>query len=628
MLDGMRRKTRTWGIKVLFAIIILVFVFWGVGGFRISKRGVLAKVNGEPILVKDFFKVYQSEYDRLVKQRPNLSSEDIKKLGLKKMVLNEMINQRLLLKKAEDLGIVIPDEKLREKSTSMNVFKNKKKVFDPKRYKMILAANNITPMEFESLVKRDMRLKELKKYITSSVTVTDKEVRDLYDFVMRQGKIEYVGFDIKDFLDKVSVSDKEIKKYYAENKDRFKEPERIQLRYIKLTPDVLAPLMKVSDKEIEKYYNENRSKFFEPEQRHIRHILIRIKKQDKGGVEARKLALSILEKIKNGADFAKMAKKYSQGPSATRGGDIGWIKKGDTVKPFEDLAFSLKKGEVGGPVKTIFGYHLIKVEDIKKAHYQSLNEVKDKIRDILAREKANDNIEEFLDKVLDTVFSSNNLQDAGNKLSLPIMTTKLLSKSEMINQLHIKPDDVEQLFLMENNKIYETPIIIDNGYMIVQKIKDIPARFKSLKEVSDQIVEILKKEKAANLVRKKAESLLSKLKKGSSLKTLKLISKESDYFRFSSKDIPGLGSNGRIVRDLMLARKGEWLNSVYRFGDKFILVKVLDTKLPPIDQWNKQKGFWKQMTEQRKKTILFNEFLNSIRHKAKIEIVNREVLEN
>ncbi len=628
MLDGMRRKTRTWGIKVLFAIIILVFVFWGVGGFRISKRGVLAKVNGEPILVKDFFKVYQSEYDRLLKQRPNLSSEDIKKLGLKKMVLNEMINQRLLLKKAEDLGIVIPDEKLREKITSMNVFKNKKKVFDPNRYKMILAANNITPMEFESLVKRDMRLKELKKYITSSVTVTDKEVRDLYDFVMRQGKIEYVGFDIKDFLDKVSVSDKEIKKYYAENKDRFKEPERIQLRYIKLTPDVLAPLMKVSDKEIEKYYNENRSKFFEPEQRHIRHILIRIKKQDKGGVEARKLALSILEKIKNGADFAKMAKKYSQGPSATRGGDIGWIKKGDTVKPFEDLAFSLKKGEVGGPVKTIFGYHLIKVEDIKKAHYQSLNEVKDKIRDILAREKANDNIEEFLDKVLDTVFSSNNLQDAGNKLSLPIMTTKLLSKSEMINQLHIKPDDVEQLFLMENNKIYETPIIIDNGYMIVQKIKDIPARFKSLKEVSDQIVEILKKEKAANLVRKKAESLLSKLKKGSSLKTLKLISKESDYFRFSSKDIPGLGSNGRIVRDLMLARKGEWLNSVYRFGDKFILVKVLDTKLPPIDQWNKQKGFWKQMTEQRKKTILFNEFLNSIRHKAKIEIVNREVLEN
>ncbi len=628
MLDGMRRKTRTWGIKVLFAIIILVFVFWGVGGFRISKRGVLAKVNGEPILVKDFFKVYQSEYDRLLKQRPNLSSEDIKKLGLKKMVLNEMINQRLLLKKAEDLGIVIPDEKLREKITSMNVFKNKKKVFDPNRYKMILAANNITPMEFESLVKRDMRLKELKKYITSSVTVTDKEVRDLYDFVMRQGKIEYVGFDIKDFLDNVSVSDKEIKKYYAENKDRFKEPERIQLRYIKLTPDVLAPLMKVSDKEIEKYYNENRSKFFEPEQRHIRHILIRIKKQDKGGVEARKLALSILEKIKNGADFAKMAKKYSQGPSATRGGDIGWIKKGDTVKPFEDLAFSLKKGEVGGPVKTIFGYHLIKVEDIKKAHYQSLNEVKDKIRDILAREKANDNIEEFLDKVLDTVFSSNNLQDAGNKLSLPIMTTKLLSKSEMINQLHIKPDDVEQLFLMENNKIYETPIIIDNGYMIVQKIKDIPARFKSLKEVSDQIVEILKKEKAANLVRKKAESLLSKLKKGSSLKTLKLISKESDYFRFSSKDIPGLGSNGRIVRDLMLARKGEWLNSVYRFGDKFILVKVLDTKLPPIDQWNKQKGFWKQMTEQRKKTILFNEFLNSIRHKAKIEIVNREVLEN
>jgi len=158
MLDGMRRNARSWGIKILFGIIILVFVFWGVGGFKGNKRGILAKINGEPILVQEFLKVYQSEYDRLVRQRPDLSSEDIKKLGLKRLVLEELINQTLLLQKARELGIVVPEEKLRNKITSMDVFKNKENVFDPKRYQMVLASNNLTPLEFETLVKKDMRI--------------------------------------------------------------------------------------------------------------------------------------------------------------------------------------------------------------------------------------------------------------------------------------------------------------------------------------------------------------------------------------------------------------------------------------------------------------------------------------
>jgi peptidyl-prolyl cis-trans isomerase D len=627
MLDGMRRNARSWGIKILFGIIILVFVFWGVGGFKGNKRGILAKINGEPILVQEFLKVYQSEYDRLVRQRPDLSSEDIKKLGLKRLVLEELINQTLLLQKARELGIVVPEEKLRNKITSMDVFKNKENVFDPKRYQMVLASNNLTPLEFETLVKKDMRIKKLREFITASVGVTEKEVKDLYDFVMKEAKIRYVEFNTTDYLNKVDVSDKEIAEYYKQNKDRFKEEEKIQIKYIKLSPDVLATEMQVSEEEIEKYYNENKTKFFVPEQRKIRHILIRIKKDDKEGKKAKQKILAILKKIKKGGDFAKLAQKYSEGPSAPKGGDIGWIKKGETVKEFEELAFSLKKGEIGGPVRTIFGYHLIKVEDIKGAHYKSLEEVKSEIHDILAREKASDRIEEFLDKALDEVFSSNSLDETGAKLNLPVLTSKLLTKSQMIDKLKIKPVDVEQLFLMENKKIYETPIIIDNGYIIAQKIKDVPARIKSLDEVRDKIVAILREQKAREMAKKDAKVVLSKLRKGVSLEAVKVKAVDSDFFELNGRFIPGLGTNGKLVRDMMLSKPGEWLKNVYEFDKKFVVVRVLETRLPSEDNWKKQKEFWKKMATQRKKQILFKEFLEGIKKKADIKIVNREFLE-
>ncbi len=625
MLDGMRKNARSWVIKLIFGVIILVFVFWGVGSFRINKKSVLAKVNGEPILSRDFFKTYQQEYERLLKQRPDLSGEDLKNLGLKKLVFNEMVNQLILTQEADKLGIVVSTEELRKKITSMDAFKNKDKVFDPQRYKMVLSANNLTPMEFETLVKKDLRIKKLKELITSSISVTDREVKDLYEFIMREAKLKYVLFDPKNYRDKVKLNDKEIKEYYKEHKNDFKEPEKIQIQYIKITPDTISPLIKVSEEEIKKYYTENKSKFFVPEERKVAHILIKIAKDDKDGKKAKKKIMDILKKIKKGADFAKMAKKYSEGPSAKNGGDIGWIKKGETVKKFEELAFSLKKGEVGGPIKTIFGYHIIKVEDIRAAHYKSLEEAKDEIRNTIAREKAMDKIEEFLDKTLDIVFNSNDLKKAAHKVGLEVVTSKLLSKKDIKDTFNIKDQDVEQLFLMENNKIYDTPIIIKNGYLIVKKIKDVPARIKKLDEVKDEIVDILKTQKARLIAKKEAEKVLKDIKDHKKDKELSF--KETDYFKVSQRFIPSLGINGLLSKDILFAKKGMWLDNVYEINGGYIIAQVIDMRKPKKDEWEKQKGFWEKMALERKKGALFKNFLRGLRKKAKIEVLNPDLLQ-
>lgn len=620
MLDGMRKNARSWGIKALFAIIIIVFVFWGVGGFRANQKNVIAKVNGKPILATEFLKTYQSEYEKILRQRPNLSSEDLQRLGLKKMVFDQLVLQTVLLQKADELGIVVSDEDIKDEITSMDVFKNENKVFDANRYQAILSSNNLTPAEFEDLVKRDLRIRKLRDLITSAVQATDDEARDLYNFIMKKGKIEYIIFKVEDFEKKVNITDEEIKKYYEEHKNEFKEPQKIQIQYIKLTPEVLAPEMEVSDKDIEDYYNKNKSMFFEGEQRKVRHILIKIENKEQ---KALKEAQHILEKIKKGEDFTTLAQKYSQGPSAKDGGDIGWIKRGETVKEFEDVAFSLKKGEVGGPVKTIFGYHIIKVEDIKKEHYRKLDEVKDEIKDIIAKQKAQERLDEFLDKAIDSVFSNNKLEEAANKLNVPLLTSNLITKEQLITTFGIKEEEADELFLMENNKLFDNPMIIQDGYIIAKKIQDIPARIKKIEEVKDDIMSLLKSEKAKDMAEKEAKKELLQVKEN---KVRGLDIKISEEFQFSSGQIPELGFNRRLSNDLMTAKKGNWLSDVYDFGDKLVIVRVSDMKLPEGDQWEKQKSFWKEMVLQRKKQTLFNEFLLGLRNSAEIEVLNPEIL--
>ncbi len=629
MLDGIRRNTRSMAVKILFGIIILVFVFWGVGGFRAGRKAILAKVNGEEITSQEFLKIYQREYDRILRRRPSLTAEDIRKMGLKQIIFNQLVNEKLLLQEANKLGIIITPQQLRQQITSMAIFQNKNKTFDPSRYRAVLSSNDMTPIEFETLVEKDMRIQQLKKDVTQAISTLDEEAKDLYSFVMMKGKIEYISFLFDKFLDQVKVSPQDITSYYKNHKEQFRIPEKIKLKYLKITTDVLMPLMKVSEAEIKKYYKEHQKDFFHPEIRRISHIVIRVKNKSdkKAWEEAKKKILEIKKKLDKGASFSAMAKKYSEGPSASKGGDIGWIKRGDTIKAFQKVAFSLKKGEVSGPVKTPFGYHLIKVEDIKKAGEQPLKEVKNKIKEILAREKANEKIEEYLDKVLDKVFSSNDLTQAAKELKLPVFSTSLLTKQEIMNKLNIKKDDMNAIILMANNKIYENPIVVPEGYLIVQKVEDIPSKIPPLKKVKDEIIKIVKSQKARTMAKKKAEDLLDILEKGGKLPP-KIKTSTTPIFRLGSGNIPDVGHNGELANALLFAPIGQWLPDVYEFKDRYILAKLVDREPFSQKEWKEQKSFWKTLLSQRKKAILFNEFLHNLRAKAKIEVINKDLLKD
>ena len=183
MLDPMRKYAQSWGIKIVFGLIIIVFVFWGVGSFRGDKASVVATVDGQPVLIKDFEKAYQENL-RLVKNKnPNVTDKDLQEGGFRWQVFSNMVTTRLLEAQAQKLGVSVGAEELRAEIAKIPAFTGKDKKFDPKRYEALLAANGVTPGEFEADFRQNLLLEKLAGYIGLPASVSESETRAIFDFM-------------------------------------------------------------------------------------------------------------------------------------------------------------------------------------------------------------------------------------------------------------------------------------------------------------------------------------------------------------------------------------------------------------------------------------------------------------
>ncbi|MBW2333456.1 MAG: peptidyl-prolyl cis-trans isomerase [Deltaproteobacteria bacterium] len=206
-----------------------------------------------------------------------------------------------------------------------------------------------------------------------------------YSYQKEKVNIGFVSFNPRDFKGKTEVKQDEKEAYFKAHKEKYRIPEKIKIAYLVLDPSDFLDKVSITEKEISDYYELNQERFKNPKKIKARHILLKVSPDasESENKETKERALSLLKRLKNGEDFAALAKKYSQGPTASRGGDLGYFTRGKMVKPFEKLAFSLKKGEIGGPVKTRFGWHIIRVDDIKEATVKTFSEVRNQIVTII-----------------------------------------------------------------------------------------------------------------------------------------------------------------------------------------------------------------------------------------------------
>ncbi|OQY02390.1 MAG: peptidyl-prolyl cis-trans isomerase [Desulfobacteraceae bacterium 4572_130] len=616
MLGYMRKNTESWIIKILLGLIVLVFVFLGMGSIGSKRRNSVAMVNDKPITMEEYKRSYHDIIENM-RQRfgDNLNDEIIKMFQVKKQALDSLIEERLLTSEAEKLKIKVSKQEVRDLLVTIPAFK-KNSVFDFETYKMVLANNRISPEIFEEMQKKAIIQNKVRSFVLGSITVSDMELDELYKYENTQVAINYIKFD-PDSYTNIKPGKKEIKEYYNKNKNNYKSDPMIKVEFIRFSPDDYKNKVNISKQDLKAYYNENIDKFKTPEKVQARHILIKVDENagDKDIEDKRLQAEKIYAKVLKNKNFAMLAKKYSQGPTKETGGYLGLFTKNDMIKPFAEKAFSMKPGEISKPVKTRFGWHIIKLE---KKIKESITLFKDVKQDILRKFKKDkkQNLAYYdAGKAFDAIIDGDDLEQAA------LITNKKVLKAGPFAKQDNLPfaSTAFSLNLLEISDIKE----IGDSYYIIKPIEKIESKIFNFDKVKKIIQKDLKAKMKLEKAKNQAENFLGSLKKNKDFKTIakqKKLKINSSGFFFRGANIPELGNSSEIVKaSFELSRKKSFYLKPIKVENNFYVIFLKDKKIIK-DNSGKNREMIKQSFMQTKQNKVYKDWIKELKKQGKIEI--------
>ncbi len=514
MLNFLRKNAQSVIIQVIVVVIAIVFVFWGVGAKLKDNPNAIAIVNGKEVAYRDFQLSYERAVENYKQQFGGQMPQGfLESIGLKEQVLEQLIQSELLRQGAEKIGVMVSKEATQRKIQDMAVF-NKNGRFDLANYKAVLERNRLSPTAFEAGIQNDLAINRVVDAIRSFANISGIEVQNWIDYTDQEIKIAYTVFRSDNYISQVKVVDDELLAWYATNKQNYKSLPQNKLQYLFFNYADDLKQVTVSEDDVQKYYQENSGAYNTAEQRRVRHILFKIAADASPEVRTAKKteAEKVLALIQSKGDFTQLATQYSEDSSKIKGGDLGFFSRGKMVQPFEDVVFSLKKGEVSGLVETPFGYHIIKLEEISPEKTQTLGEVREAIRQELEKKGG---------KAITFKRASTAYEDiikAGSLAKYSAGSGRPVSKTDFFAQNNPPQDSVvrDRSFLQavfalkkgELSSIVET----STGYAIifVDDIKE--SVIPELSVVRDRAVADFKKIKSVDLARTAAEDMLKTVK--------------------------------------------------------------------------------------------------------------------
>jgi peptidyl-prolyl cis-trans isomerase D len=457
-----------------------------------------------------------------------------------------------------------------------------------------------------------------------NIKVSDLEAQQWYIWNNTEVDIDYVILEPQRYKD-IEPTDEEIGDYFDQHKDAYKTEPRIKVRYLYFKPEDYADKVTVSEDDILDYYESNPEKFKSPKTVEARHILIKLDPNASAeDVEnARQRIETVLEMAKEGQDFAELAKKYSEGPTKTQGGNLGAFRKEAMVKPFADKAFSMKAGEISEPVRTRFGWHIIKVEKVNPEKTTSLNEARGDILNNLKADLSKNLAYDEAEAVYDASFEGQDLDIIAEDRNLKILTTELFSQKNPPKEIKNNARFTSFSFGLPINEISDVQDFGD-GYYLIEVIEQVPAQISELESVEAKVKEDLVKEKQDAKARDEADALLTELKNGEPFvavsQKFKLAPKKTGFFK-RTDSIPTIGSERDIARIAFGLSDNDKLPEEVIKGQKgYFVISFRERQKPSLEGFEKEKTEIKERLRQQKTLKSFDAWLTQLKSESQITI--------
>lgn len=519
MLQAIRDNAQGWIAWVIVGLIIITFALFGIEQYAQGQKTiVIAEVNGEEINDRDFLIIYNRQKQRLQQQFGEMYDQVVKDEELREQVLDSVIQSEVMRQWAEANNMTISDAQLSATIQMAEVFK-KDGQFDQETYQNILARNGLNVARFE-YEQRQFLSEVQNTQLTQATLSASQFLKDqLVSLQFQKRDVAYLQVSKTPFIDEPAVTQSEIEAYFENEKAGFVVPEQVVVAYVELSQAEIANKVEIEAGALEAFYEDNLLQFIEPEQRQASHILIRATSEAEFA-EAKIKAAQLLAELNSGTDFSALAQKESQDPgSAKSGGDLGMFQQGMMVPAFDDAVFSMQLGQISDLVKTDFGYHIIKLTDIKEKQQKGFDQVKLEVEQQYRAQEASrlyfDQLEQLNTIAYEQPDSLQGVVDTLGlevKVSLPFSVEGgegIASSPKIVTAAF--SDDVKQ---GQNSSAIETSDMMS----VVLRIRDvIPPRQQSLEEVSQSIRQTLAVEKATEAASVLAGQLIEKLNEGEKL---------------------------------------------------------------------------------------------------------------
>ena len=548
MLNFMRRHTRSMGIKIVFGVIIAVFVLWGVGSFREGSELYAAVVNGDAITPKELSS-YGRQLESFYRQMygDNFTPELARSLDLQNRALDQLINRVLLRQEARRLGLDATDEDIRDAIGSIDGLTVDGR-FRRDIYFRFVRSQGISPGEFEDQMRDDLLVKKLQNLYTSSLPVDDATARALYAFTNEKANLSFVELLTSTYAKDVVVTADEARAYYEKVKESFREPTRVAIELATYPTEHFANTATVTDEEVKSEYELHKDdRYTQPEEVHARHILFRLEPDADEATRkvTREKAEASLARLKKGEDFKAVAKEVSEDEAnKDEGGDLGRFPRGRMEESFENAAFALEPGGLSEVVETRFGLHLIRLEDKTAARTKTLDEVREEILTKLRGEKAEGLARDAAYEDTRAARGGKPLAELAATRGLKVETPPPFTETEQVAGLPRLPKLTKAAFATAAGEIGET--IEGPGVVYVFRVTEkIPSNVPPFEKIQTRVETALRDNRAADKAREHGERIRKELDGGKTLVDVaaaeKLTVQETGPFSRGGEYVPKIG---------------------------------------------------------------------------------------